>query len=198
MTGLVIQPGASYVVERTAPRPSFGRLDQGSLYELRGAGSRGGGRVVQDQPTPPDHVAARLGPVLRDGGIRSPWWSHHWQLFGDQRPRTAPRCRVLRTARRLQHSVPCRCPPPGSLHPFCTTDPISTRRQRFEGPLADCFRPAEHCSRSPVVSRSTSVAPSAATGPSWPRACTSDSDRQVCWPARWSVSLPLAVSRPRP
>ena len=36
--GLVVQPGASYTVERTASRPSLGGIDQGSLYELRAPG----------------------------------------------------------------------------------------------------------------------------------------------------------------
>ena len=36
--GLVVQPGASYTVERTASRPSRGGIDQGSLYELRAPG----------------------------------------------------------------------------------------------------------------------------------------------------------------
>lgn len=36
--GLVVQPGASYSVERTASRPSQGGIDQGSLYELRAPG----------------------------------------------------------------------------------------------------------------------------------------------------------------
>jgi hypothetical protein len=36
--GAVLQPGASYTVERTASRPSLGGIDQGSLYELRAPG----------------------------------------------------------------------------------------------------------------------------------------------------------------
>ena len=36
--GVVVQPGASYTVERTASRPSLGGIDQGSLYELRAPG----------------------------------------------------------------------------------------------------------------------------------------------------------------
>ena len=36
--GAVVQPGASYTVERTASRPSQGGIDQGSLYELRAPG----------------------------------------------------------------------------------------------------------------------------------------------------------------
>jgi len=36
--GLVVQPGASYMVARTASRPSLGGIDQGSHYELRAPG----------------------------------------------------------------------------------------------------------------------------------------------------------------
>jgi hypothetical protein len=36
--GLVVQPGASYTVERVVSRPSLGGIDSGSLYELRAPG----------------------------------------------------------------------------------------------------------------------------------------------------------------
>jgi hypothetical protein len=45
--GLVVQPGASYTVERTASRPSLGGIDQGSLYELRAPGLVAVGAVVR-------------------------------------------------------------------------------------------------------------------------------------------------------
>jgi hypothetical protein len=112
--GLVVQPGASYTVERVVSRPSLGGIDSGSLYELRAPGLVAVGAAFRinrhvQASSQLDYVA-----LLRDRSLCATRWRYLGPVRDVERPRTSIRCRGVCAARRRQSPAPCRRTPPGS------------------------------------------------------------------------------------